>query len=170
MKTIPSQFLVLCMSLMTTLIFNSDYVSEEFADKPAPDFHPETLLAENYSIPVEIDSINGIPLKKKRYQIIFDNKSEYKIDVAIRYKEYSGDWTTDAWITINPGEKKLMGSSDQTTYFYYAKTQSKWRKQAWGGKHKFKLGNKSLNKLRFRKQNIWECYNTDMCNTFAVFR
>jgi len=169
MKTIPSQFLVLCMGLMTTLIFNSGVSPEEFANKPTSDLSPESLLAEHYSMPMEVPTVDS-PKKKKRYQIIFDNKSEYKIDVAIRYKEFDGEWTTNAWITILPGEKKLMGSSDQTSYFYYAKTKSKWRKRVWTGKHKFKMGDKSLNKLRFRKQDIWECYNTEMCNTFAVFR
>jgi uncharacterized membrane protein len=169
MKTIPSQILVLCMSLMTTLIINSGVIPGDFVNKPSSDLIPESLLAEAHTMPsLASDSTNNS--KKKRYQIIFDNKSEYKIDVAIRYKEYSGEWTTDAWISLNPGEKKIMGSSDETTYFYYAKTDSKWRKQAWSGDHKFKSDDKSLNKLKFRKQNIWECYDTEGCNTFSVFR
>ncbi len=169
MKTIPSQFLVLCMSLMTTLIINSGVIPGEFVNKHSSEILPESLLAEVYSSPSPFSDSTKIN-KNKRYQIIFDNKSEYKIDVAIRYKEYNGDWMTNAWVTIQPGEKKLMGSSDHTTYFYYAKTQSKWRKQAWSGEHKFKGDDKSLRKLRFKKQNIWECYDTETCNSFSVFR
>ncbi len=169
MRATTSQTLTLCVGLTTILFLTSAFQFKESAELPPPDFDPEIWAAEHYSTPVDLsDSVNTI--KKKRYDIIFDNKSEYKINVAIRYKEYSGEWTTDAWITLQPGEKKLMGSSDETTYFYYAKTLSKWRKQAWGGKHKFKADDKSLNKVRFRQQDIWECYNAEMCNTFAVFR
>jgi uncharacterized membrane protein len=140
------------MSLMTTLILNSGIIPNEIVNKHSSDLNPESLLAEIYSMPTLVSDSTITP-KKKRYQIIFDNKSEYKIDVAIRYKEYSGEWMTDAWVTLNPGEKKLMGSSDQKSYFYYAKTVDK-----------------SIRKLKFWKQDIWECYNSEMCNSFAVFR
>ena len=166
MKTITSQVLMLCMSLMTITSPNagigiSDAVSTEIAT--------EFLAEANYSALADpADTV--LSAKKKKYQIIFENKTAYKLEVAIRYKVYRGKWTTDAWILLKPGEKKLMGSSDETTYFYFAKAQSEWRKHSWEGEHKFKGQDKSLNKLRFKKQDIWECYNSDVCNTFAVFR
>ena len=153
---------MLCMTLMTSPSFHSAFRSSENAEL-------EEVIASHYSLPTNKVGSSNSSFKKK-YQIIFDNKSEHKLDVAIRYKSYEGDWITDAWITMEPGEKKHMGSSDETTYYYFAKTQSKRRRQAWEGKHTFKIGDKSLNKVRFRKQDIWECYNAKTCNTFAVFR
>lgn len=159
---------MLCIGLTTILLLSSAFRPKGSADLLLTEANTEDWRVVHFTMPTANDSV--VSLKKKRYDIIFDNKSEFDLQVAIRYKEYSGEWTTDAWITLKPGEKKLMGSSDETTYYYYAKAKSKWRKIAWDGKHKFKVGDKSLNKVRFRKQDIWECYHSEMCNTFAVFR
>lgn len=108
--------------------------------------------------------------KKKEYHIFFENRSSDKLKVAIRFKEYNGSWTTTGFETLAPGEKKLMGLSDEQTYFYYASTQRKLNKREWKGRYKFALGKTSANKLAFKRQEIWECYDSNVCNTFAVFQ
>ncbi len=108
--------------------------------------------------------------RKKEYHIYYENRSNEPIQVAIRYKEYSGEWNTEGFQILEPGEKKLMGLSDQKTYYSYAQSAKKWRKKKWRGDYQFPLESSSSNKVEFKKQEIWECYDTQMCNSFAVFR
>lgn len=108
--------------------------------------------------------------RKKEYHIYFENRSEEALNVAIRYKDYNGDWHTEGFVNLEAGEKRHMGVSDQKTYFYYAENQKKWKKKKWTGSYSFPVNESDSNKLRFVKQDIWECYDTKMCNTFAVFR
>lgn len=108
--------------------------------------------------------------RKKEYHIYFENRSEEALNVAIRYKDYNGDWQTEGFVNLEAGEKRHMGVSDQKTYFYYAENQKKWKKKKWTGSYSFPVNESDSNKLRFVKQDIWECYDTKMCNTFAVFR
>lgn len=108
--------------------------------------------------------------RSKEYHIYYENRSSEAIDVAIRYKTYGGEWETRGFETLAPGEKKLMGLSDQKTYYSYAQGTKKLRRKKWRGKHNFSLEPNSSNKIQFEKQEIWECYDTQMCNTFAVFR
>lgn len=107
---------------------------------------------------------------KKEYHIFFENRSQEKIEVAIRYKEYNGEWMTTGFEVLKPKQKKLMGLSDEQTYFYYATTQHKSKKKVWQGDHKFSLKKGSKKKIGFKRQDIWECYNTDTCNEIAVFK
>ena len=109
-------------------------------------------------------------VRKKEYHIYFENRSEEPLEVAIRFKDYDGQWNTEGFVTLKAGEKRHMGVSDQKTYFYYAENQRKWKKRKWTGNFSFPINESDLNKLRFVKQDIWECYDTKMCNTFAVFR
>ena len=127
--------------------------------------------AELHSIPAfftESDSVNK--KHKKEYHIFFENRSTDKLEVAIRYKAYNGQWTTMGFESLKPGETKMMGTSDEQTYFYYASTQHKWNKREWSGKYKFSLKESAKNRLGFKKQDIWECYDTEMCKAYAVFK
>lgn len=106
----------------------------------------------------------------KEYHIYYENRSEEPIDVAIRYKAYNGEWQTKGLTTLAPGEKKLMGSSDQKTYYYYAEGSNRKEKKQWKGNHKFAISPSAKNKLAFVKEEIWECYDSRICNTYAVFK
>jgi hypothetical protein len=107
MKTIPSQILVLCMSLMTTFILNSGVIPSDFVNRCSLDLLPEAMLTEAYSIPSMASCSTNIS-KKKQFQIIFDNKSAYQIDLTIDYKAYNVDGVTDK-LSYNTKTKALEG-------------------------------------------------------------
>jgi len=109
-----------------------------------------------------------VPKRKKEYHIYYENRSNEPIEVAIRYLAVSGEWQTRGMVTLDPGEKQLMGLSTETTYYSYAQTTN-WRKKKWKGAYRYPLKNSSRN-VQFKKQEIWECYDSQMCNAFAVFR
>ena len=169
MKTVTNLVLVLCTSLVAFLgtpraeKVTGPYTSPmlEQIEGTVDFYRSDTTL--HTSDTTEKDN-------KKEYHIYFENRSREKIEVAIRYKEYNGDWVTSGFEVLDPKEKKLMGNSDEQTYFYYAATQHKSKKKVWQGDHKFALKEGSRKKLGFKRQNIWECYNSDACNEIAVFK
>ena len=112
-----------------------------------------------------------VPAKRnKEYHIYYKNSSTESIEVAIRYKSHSGEWLTKGFTTLAPGENKLMGLSEEKTYYSYAQSKKKWGKKKWKGDHSFPLKPNSTKKIQFEKQEIWECYDSQTCNSFAVFR
>lgn len=125
-------------------------------------------LTGHYSLPGERTGFNQ-EAPKKAYHIYFENKSSAPLKVAIRYKEIDGDWSVDGLVKLAPGERKLMGKSDEKTYFYHVATKDKSRKVP-SDSFKFPLKAKSGKKYPFRKKEIWECYDMQVCNAFAVFR
>ena len=171
MKTLTVYALLLGTGVMTLLsVFdrpnsNIALISPLELSSPFELSSPVKLPA----IPAE-DSDSTSDLRKKEYHIYFENRSEEPIDVAIRYKDYNGDWNTQGFVSLAAGEKREMGVSDEKTYFYYAETKQKWKKKRWKGQYNFPIKETSLNKVSFIKEQIWECYDTRMCNTYAVFR
>ena len=171
MKTLLTYLIVASMGLMTV---DSDPKSGRM-DYVAPleslPLNDEDLITtDHFTVPVMPSGTAAEAPKKKKYHIYFENKSQTPVKAAVRYKEYAGDWKSEGWISLEPGEKKLIGLSDETTYFYYAKLDTRRSKKVWKGKYKFAMSEEASNKLPFKKQEIWECYHTQMCNTFAVFR
>lgn len=171
MKTLTVYALLLGTGVMTLLsVFDRS------------DSHVALLSPLELSSPFELDSSVELPAilandsdstsdhRKKEYHIYFENRSEESIDVAIHFKDYNGDWNTQGFISLDAGEKREMGVSDERTYFYYAETKQKWKKKQWKGQYYFPVLENILNKVSFNKDQIWECYDTHMCNTYAVFR
>ncbi|MFT6871983.1 MAG: hypothetical protein ACJAVN_000988 [Roseivirga sp.] len=105
----------------------------------------------------------------KAYHIFFENKTMTPIKVAIRYKEIDGEWSTKGLTKLAPGERKLMGKSDEKTYFYHVakKVATEYNTD---DSFKFSLKSESGKELIFKKKQIWECYDMQVCNAFAVFR
>jgi len=168
MKTLAVYALVLGTGVMSLL---SLFESKEDHTAKFPSLElSSTLELNSNELPSSPSATPHSEVRKKEYHIYFENRAEEPLEVAIRYKDYNGDWQTEGFVTLKSGEKRHMGVSDQKTYFYYAENQHKWRKRKWTGKHAFPVGEAAPNKLRFVKQDIWECYDTKMCNTFAVFR
>lgn len=166
--TLITLMLVMCVS---PLLSSSDNNESTCAPVSPPDSTCPTDLDSSIEIAVLSNAgTNSSELSKKEYHIYFENRSEEALKVAIRYKDYNGDWQTEGFVNLEAGEKRHMGVSDQKTYFYYAENQKKWKKKKWTGNYSFPVKESDLNKLRFVKQDIWECYDTKMCNTFAVFR
>tara|TARA_R110001592_G_scaffold17176_3_gene72850 strand:+ start:4223 stop:4732 length:510 start_codon:yes stop_codon:yes gene_type:complete len=169
MKTVTYSVLVLCTSLVA-------FLSTTRAEKAAGPYTSPMLEQIEGTVDFYISdttfhiSDTTDTNHKKEYHIFFENRSREKIEVAIRYKEYNGEWVTSGFEVLAPKQKKLMGNSDETTYFYYATSQHKSKKKVWQGDHKFALKEGSKKKLGFKRQSIWECYNTDACNEIAVFK
>lgn len=108
--------------------------------------------------------------RKKEYHIYFENRTEDPLEVSIRFKAYDGSWDTKPLKRLNPGEQKFMGLSDEKTYFLYATNNRKQNNKTWSGPYQFEDNQKSVEKLRLKKKEIWECYDTTMCKSIAVFR
>ncbi len=125
-------------------------------------------LTGYYSLPGERTGFTTEDYKKT-YHIFFENKSSTPLKVAIRYKEIDGDWSIEGLVKLNPGERRLMGKSDENTYYYHVAKQEKTSTTV-NSSFKFPLKAKSSKKYSFKKKEIWECYNMQVCNAFAVFR
>ena len=168
MKTLITYSLIVSTGLMAFLslkpLMRQDFVTPLEA-RTLDDSSPTEAFTLPVLSPPEITSSD----KKKEYHIYFENRSTEAIKAVVRYKAYDGSWTSEGWITLKPGEKQLIGASDETTYYYYAKSLKK-RGKVWKGKHRLETTEEIGSKLPFIKQDIWECYHTQMCNTFAVFR
>ena len=168
MKTVTFSVLVLCTSLVA-------FLSTARAEK-ATGSNYRSILAyiegtvDFYTSDTTLLILDTAKNKRKQYHIFFENRSKEKIEVAIHYKQYNGEWITSDFQSIKPKEKKLMGLSDEQTYFYYATSQYKSKKKVWEGDYKFALKEGAKNKVGFKRQEIWECYNTDSCNEIAVLR
>ncbi len=172
MKTLTVYALMLgtgVMTLLTVLDRNESYIPPLSPQESSSPFELD-LLAELPVIPANDSVSTTSESKKKEYHIYFENRSPDEIEVAIRFKDYNGDWATQGFISLAAGEKREMGVSDEKTYFYYAETRGKWKKRQWKGQYSFPLKETDLNKVSFVKGQIWECYDTAMCKTFAVFR
>ena len=170
MKTLLTYAIVASMGLMTVLSDEKEQRPDFFAPLESLPLENEDLISiDHFSMPT-LPAINEVAKDKKEYHIYFENKSKAPVKAAVRYKEYAGNWKSEGWISLDPGEKKLIGLSDETTYFYYAQVDTRRNAKVWKGKYKFALSDDASNKLPFKRQQIWECYHTEMCNTFAVFR
>ena len=168
MKTLALYALLLGVGVMT---LRSD-MKEERALLYAPLESAELELSDDlFSMDgVEVFPVATPTLAKvnKEYHIYYENKSSETIEVAIRYKAVSGSWQTRGMVPLAPREKVLMGLSAETTYYSYAES-TKSRKKKWLGNHPYPIKN-SKKKVDFEEQNIWECYDQQVCNVFAVFR
>jgi len=126
-------------------------------------------LSGAIDLPVELSAFKEVP-SRKSYNIFFENKTNEPMKVAIRYKALDGEWLTDGLTTLLPGKRKLMGKSEETTYFYHVASKEKSRNKSSQDEFKFPLKTKSKKKVSFKKEEIWECYNEQVCNALAVFR
>uniref|UniRef100_UPI0040479938 hypothetical protein n=1 Tax=Roseivirga sp. TaxID=1964215 RepID=UPI0040479938 len=170
MKTVTISVLVLYTGLVALL--NMHHV-ERVA------IHSEnTHLAINeglmkvsfYSTPSQQSFQDSLTLPtKKRYRIFFKNRSSKKLEVAVRFKTESGEWTINEPEILKPGEEQEMGISYSNTYFYHASSSKGLNKKALATKFRSGLHEDAMHRLGFTKQDIWECYSTDTCNAFAVF-
>ena len=170
MKTLALYSILLGAGVMTLYSHLSGERQSFYAPLESVELTTDESLFESNSAQMHTVAFPASEKRKKEYHIYYENRSDEPIQVAIRYKEYSGQWHTEGLQTLQPGETKLMGLSDQKTYYSYAQSVKKWRKKKWKGDYQFALEDNSLNKVEFKKQEIWECYDTQMCNSFAVFR
>ncbi|OEJ99610.1 DUF1036 domain-containing protein [Roseivirga misakiensis] len=120
-------------------------------------------------LPTELPAFEEAP-SRKSYNIFFENKTSSPMKVAIRYKSIDGGWQTDGLTTLPPGERKLMGQSDEKVYYYHVADKSRSKKKSATDGYKFPIKTKSRKKVAFQKKEIWECYNKEVCNALAVFR
>ena len=166
MKTLTIYALVLRLGVSTLLSDLDGDRPSYYAPLESLELETPTELLESFSLPGIIEPNNATT--KKAYHIYFENKSREPIDVAIRFKDEEGEWQLDGLTKLKPGEKKKMAESIEKTYYYYASNID--LKSADNQSFKFPINHNSRKKLKFLKQEIWECYNSEMCNTFAVFR
>lgn len=126
-------------------------------------------LTKSLALTTELMALKEEP-SSKSYHIFFENKSTEPMKVAIRYKSIDGEWHTDGLTTLPPGERKLMGKSELRTYFYHIAKKDEFKGKAAQADFKFPLRAQSRKKVVFKKKEIWECYDKQVCNAFAVFR
>lgn len=160
--------LVLGVSMATELDSLKEKRPSYYAPLETIELEAPAELLESFTLPSMPKSALVSENKKKAYHIYFENKSLEPIDVAIRFKDENGDWKQDGLTQLNPGEKKKMGRTIDRTYYYYASNLD--LKASDKESFKFPIREKPKKKLRFLKEDIWECYNSEMCNAFAVFR
>lgn len=168
MKPIAVYALVLGTTMAALLNPISEARPSYFAQLESITLDSPVKLTEDFTLPGEFpDFVRPV---QKSYHIYFENKSTSLLEVAVHYKTINDDWSTEGLVTLSPGEKRLMGKSGKKTYFYYAAPPNAAKKKALKHSFKFPIKAKSTHKLNFQKKEIWECYDTQVCYTFAVFR
>lgn len=168
MKPIAVYVLILGTTMAALLSPVSELRPSYYAQLESISLDSPVKLTEDLALPGELSGF--IKPVQKSYHIYFENQSQSPMEVAIRYKKLDGDWDTQGLTTLLPGEKRLMGKSDEKTYFYYVASSAASMKKASKNSFKFPIKAKSTRKLNFQKKEIWECYDTQVCYSFAVFR
>jgi hypothetical protein len=170
MKTTTLSVLVFYTSLMGFLNINNveKNTNQTSSSYSSPDKEKVTASFHYSANPINL-SDSTIPLVKRKYRIFFENRSPTKIDVTIRYENEEGQWVINEPKNLNPGEEHEMGITHSKTYFYHASSKKRLNKKALTSKFMTGLHEAAMVRLGFTKQDIWECYNTDTCNSFAVF-
>lgn len=54
------------------------------------------------------------------WSIAFNNKCNQKVRVAIRYVDRGGEWQSEGFWSISPGETRTVAVGTSRTFFYYA--------------------------------------------------
>jgi hypothetical protein len=106
---------------------------------------------------------------KKKYRIFFENRSSKKLVVTIRYRDINGKWIIEEGKTLKSGEEQEMGTTYSNVYFYHATSKRKLNKKIFAVKYQGDVYADAMTRLGLTKQDIWECYSTEACNSFAVF-
>lgn len=73
---------------------------------------------------------NNTSSSERGYGIIVNNKCHKKVDIAIHYKNMSGNWVSDGWWNLSPYESTYLGDggnrikTNQPVMYYYAKSHN----------------------------------------------
>lgn len=97
------------------------------------------------------------PVNAQSYDTItFHNRCSHPVQIAVRFMNPSGAWTTEAWYPFEPGEEAhLRGvqSTNQTVYYYAETTDGS--DQIWSGNHAIAIGSKTYNMTVFNTGENW---------------
>ena len=168
MKTLTFLAFVLGVGMTTGLDTSKVERPSYYAPLETIELETPAELLESFELPGLPASMAANHNQNKAYHIYFENKPNVAIEVAIRFKDDNGEWKQDGLTKLNPGEKRKMGEIIDKTYYYYASNLD--LKAADKEAYKFPVQRKPKKKLLFLKEDIWECYNSEMCNAFTVLR
>jgi hypothetical protein len=171
MKTTTITVLVFYTSLVA--FFCMDHV-KRVSSHAATDYPPPLVeqisVGFHYTVNSSVLSDSSKAPVKKKYRIFFENRSSKKLEVSIRYKNIEGKWLIDEAKTLRPGGEQEMGVTYSKTYFYHATSKKRLNRKAFANKYKSGENVEAMLRLGLTKQDIWECYSKEACNTFAVLQ
>jgi len=78
------------------------------------------------------------------------NRCPTSIVVALRYKSSHGDWRTTDFAGLNGNDEKLLASSDNSIFYYYAETMRQ-PGTVWAGDRSYTVGGKQY---LFRRKEL----------------
>ncbi|MDB9316966.1 MULTISPECIES: DUF1036 domain-containing protein [Cyanophyceae] len=87
----------------------------------------------------------------KGRSIVFHNRCRYPVKLAMRYRQPSGEWTTNGWWNFAAGKRSYLthnkvriGSNNSVFYYYAQITQKPHRNYKWSGNENRKFSGRTL--------------------------
>lgn len=71
------------------------------------------------------------------YKLHLQNACNRPIRTAIHYRETNGQWTTEGWWVVKPGESAYVADTKNRIYYTYAESTDKTI--SWNGPHKWNV-------------------------------
>lgn len=87
------------------------------------------------------------------FAISFKNDCHFRIRTAIHYRDLSGNWVTNGWWTLNPGQTALVVYTTNQIYYIYAEPTGRGDFD-WEGSDYFDHIRGSPNTYGFRERNM----------------
>lgn len=77
--------------------------------------------------------------KKNNYRILFRNEYEEEINFLINFMNLEGNWITEGWYDLNPGQTVQIASTRNKEFYFYARCKN----GEWSGQSKIKFEGKT---------------------------
>lgn len=101
-------------------------------------------------------SSSGSSSSSQNYdRVYFKNKCNRKIQTAINYKNLDGEWVTEGWWSLEPGESAFVAKTRNTVFYTYAESIAPRAERVfWSGDDLYRSIRGSQNTYGFRKKKI----------------
>lgn len=95
------------------------------------------------------------PPAATHYAISLQNDCEVRIQTAIRYLNEQGEWTTDGWFVLDPGEPGYVADTTNGIFYYYGESSDPdWEQVFWRGDAQYYRIGESSETYGFRSVDI----------------
>ncbi len=101
----------------------------------------------------------------KHDAVYLQNQCSRKISTAIHYKALDGQWITQGWWILAPGEKAFVAKTNNTIFYTYAESTDPVSRLYWSGSDYYDVIRGSTQRYGFKKQQItskeWGTWTTN---------
>lgn len=155
-------------SLYISRIKYIGFLIKHVMTKPNPAYWGCIADAELYAAVVRnSDEAQEAFYAERRFRVHFKNSCHKTIYAAIHYRDLDGDWVTEGWWKLSPGEKNYVADTDNTIYYSYAYSKGPNRSY-WAGDDGYRWSVRNSEKTyEFREKKITSKYWEDRTENFT---